>query len=59
VRMALKNSVTDSQRRNRGTRRVRLEGWDLDRNQDLDGRTRYWNCISKDLILRGQEETKV
>jgi hypothetical protein len=52
-------SVIDGQRRDQGTQRARLEGRDLDRTCDLDQRARYWNCLSEDLVLGGQEETNV
>jgi hypothetical protein len=36
-----------------------LESRDLGRNQDADGRARYWDLLSKKMILREHNETKV
>jgi hypothetical protein len=52
-------TVTNGQRRNGGMQHVRLKGWNLDWNQGSERRPRYWNHPSEDLVLRGQEKTKV
>jgi hypothetical protein len=36
-----------------------IQGSDMGRNQDSDRRTRYWSCLSEDLVLEEQEEIKV
>jgi hypothetical protein len=51
--------LIDGQRRVGGMRHPRLEGWFSDRNHDLDRRATYQNNSSEDLVLRGQEETKL
>jgi hypothetical protein len=49
----------DCQKRKHGTQHARPEDCNFDRNWNLDRGARYWNCLSEDLVLGGQEETKV
>jgi hypothetical protein len=51
--------IMDGQRRDRERQYLSLKGWKLNRNRGSVGRSRYWNRLSEDLILGGQEETKV